>query len=76
MIEVCQSAQAGQCLSWRIWRRLFPLAYRSPRTVTTLGEPRAHAGGLLHVLQLLPRASDVARDSYDGSWFCWAHLDN
>lgn len=31
------------------------------------GESRAHAGDLLHVLQLLPCASDVARDTCYGS---------
>lgn len=32
------------------------------------GEPWAHAGALLSLLQLSPDTSDIARDGSDGGW--------
>jgi LacI family transcriptional regulator len=40
------------------------------------GEPRAHAGDLLPLLQLLPRASDAKSRTRDGSWNCRPCLDD
>jgi IS1 family transposase len=53
-----------------------PIYSAHQRIFKEVRKPRARAGALFHVLQLLPDSPDIARDACDGSGHCRSRMGN